>query len=91
MGNAGNVNLLHHEYGHIMQLQELGLVDYLTFVAVPSVLCYWGTELGYFPEEYYYSYPWEYQADQYGRSSHVYEPWANDLSSRYWDAVNRYR
>lgn len=88
MGREGNEVLLKHEYGHTLQLEELGLIDYCNYVVIPSVLCYWGTEFGILPEENYFSYPWEYQADQYGKSSHKYQDWAADLASFYWELVS---
>ena len=88
MGNDGDTDLLNHEYGHTMQLKELGVIDYSTYVVLPSVICYWGTELGVLPGENYYSYPWEYQADQYGGVTRTYKDWAKDNAAYYWNLVS---
>lgn len=84
MGNDGDAKLLRHEYGHTIQLDELGLVTYLTRVVVPSVIFYVGSEVGLYPWENYYSYPWEYQADIYGGATHTYQPWADEMLKTYW-------
>ena len=87
MGDEGDENLLKHEYGHTKQLASLGFGDYLSYVVLPSVSCYWGTTWGFLPPENYYSYPWEYQADQLGDATHTYQPWANVLSDVYWGNI----
>jgi len=87
MGNEGDKDLLNHEYGHTVQLEALGMMKYCTYVVVPSIICFWGTELGILSDENYYSYPWEYQADQYGGVKRPYKDWAKDNAARYWNQV----
>ena len=88
MGNDGDKDLLNHEYGHTMHLAELGIIKYCTYVVIPSVICYWGTEFELLPRENYYSYPWEYQADQYGGVTRKYKEWAQDNAMYYWNLVS---
>ena len=47
-----------HEYGHTIQLKQLGVKKYLLCIGIPSV-CNWGTGN-------YYDKPWEITADYYG-------------------------
>ena len=84
MGANGSENLLKHEYGHIVQSQELGTSGYTYFVVVPSVFGYALDQLGVLPDNMYYSLPWEYKADEYGGASHTYLKWAKGISDKYW-------
>ena len=92
MGKEGGDNLLRHEYGHTIQLKNLGVKNYYKYVVKPSVARYRKTQKGINTEIYnwdtYYSTPWEYQADQLGGAIHNYQPWANESSERYWNMVN---
>ena len=88
MGRDGDEDLLKHEYGHTKQLEELGVFDYCTKVVIPSAVFFWSTELLGLPDENYYSYPWEYQADQYGGVKRKYTDWAEDYSNYYWNIVS---
>ena len=88
MGREGNEDLLKHEYGHTLQLEELGLIDYCRYVVAPSVMGFLGSKLGILPWENYYSYPWEYQADQYGEVKRDYQDWAEYNAAIYWDQVS---
>ena len=86
-GNDCNAKLLRHEYGHTVQLEELGVSDYCKYVVAPSVSAFWLTEFEILHRNNYNSYPWEYQANQYGNADFPYQPWAPNLSEVYWDAV----
>lgn len=92
MGKEGGENLLRHEYGHTIQLKNLGVKNYYKYVVKPSVDRYKKTKKGINSEIYnwdtYYSTPWEYQADQYGGAARQYQPWAKESSERYWYMVN---
>ena len=59
------VRIVRHEYGHTRQLQEQGLLAYTGFVVIPSVACYHLANTGKL-DVYYYSLPWEFEADVYG-------------------------
>ena len=51
-------DVVRHEYGHTIQLKQLGVVDYALCIGLPSWQ-QWGTGE-------YYSKPWEITADIYG-------------------------
>ena len=51
-------DVLRHEYGHVIQLEQLGVVNYALCIGLPSWQ-QWGTGE-------YYSKPWEITADLYG-------------------------
>ena len=55
-------DIVRHEYGHTKQLQELGAINYLITVGIPSVFNLgekWGNGQ-------YYNKPWEVMANIYG-------------------------
>ena len=84
-----NPNLVRHEYGHVQQLREIGLMDYLSMVVVPSVTGFIAMQLGVVPAEHYYDQPWEYKADEYGQPSWGHSSWAKPLSDVYWKIANK--
>ena len=51
-------DVVRHEYGHALQLKEMGLIKYTVFIGIPSLL-----NLG---NGYYYDKPWEITADTLG-------------------------
>ena len=52
------VNTVRHEYGHVIQMEELGVFKFIPAIGIPSIL-----ESGSKP---YYDKPWELTADVYG-------------------------
>ena len=75
-----------HEYGHYLQLKELGLYKYIKYIAIPSLKGYWGG-VGYYE---YYSQPWEYGADLYGEVNRIDYPYSNDVLEKYnnyWNMI----
>ncbi len=59
-GNPTNIKeLIRHEYGHTVQLQQLGFLRYLLFIGIPSWK-QWKKEIPY------YERPWEITADLFG-------------------------
>ena len=52
-------DIVRHEYGHTLQLKQLGVIDYALCIALPSWQ-EWGTNPNY------YSRPWEITADVLG-------------------------
>ena len=62
--NLKGVRWLRHEYGHTVQLNKLGVVQYFCYVVLPSVVCFNSKE--HMPNVSYYSLPWEFEADLYG-------------------------
>ena len=77
-------NLVKHEYGHILQLNQVGFATYTSMVAVPSLIGYGLTEANILPDELYYNLPWERSADYLGNANRSYMSWANTVGSIYW-------
>ena len=51
-------DIVRHEYGHVVQMKQLGVIKYAIDIFLPSALEYGGGD--------YYSRPWEITADIYG-------------------------
>lgn len=85
--DVNSANLLYHEYGHIVQLEEVGILLYVQYVALPSVACFWAREAGWLPKDMYYNLSWENIADRYGKASRKYHPGATDIADAYWGFV----
>ena len=60
-----DVNTVKHEYGHKVQLNNMGLFCYTKNIAIPSVVANVAERMGNLPFDYYSS-PWESEADYYG-------------------------
>ena len=60
-----DINIFKHEYGHALQYEKLGFKQYLTEIAIPSIVAWGVRENGLLPFEYYSS-PWESEANSYG-------------------------
>ena len=76
-------NLLAHEYGHTVHLDQIGVVDYATKVAIPSAISFWLIR----PNPYYESQPWEYIAEYFGNTappSAGYLNHADEMALLYW-------
>ena len=68
---------LKHEYGHTVQLETMGVLNYINDVALPSVTA-WVVETIYKLPFDYHSSPWESEADNYGgvnRNHSEVRPW----------------
>ena len=85
MGNRCDTETLKHEYGHYLQLQEIGIVCYTVYVAAPSL---YGSTLG-LSDSAYYSQPWEYIAECYGQPvrSFDYLPGSDVNALIYWSQL----
>ncbi len=92
---VGRTNLsendVKHEYGHTVQLDNMGLLDYITDVAIPSVTAYNLDKHGKLPYDYYTA-PWEAEADVHGSVSRArdknYPAWTpSDGYYDFWDLV----
>ena len=79
--------ILAHEYGHYLQLQDVGMEKYLQFVALPSVTCWVLTELEILSYEVYYDKAWECMADIYGNVSRSHAEGAEEAALSYWEIV----
>ena len=76
-------NLLDHEYGHTVHLDQIGVVNYFTKVALPSIISFWI----YNNNPYYESQPWEYIAEYFGKTvppPDGYLKCADELALLYW-------
>ena len=81
--SEGGIELLRHEYGHILQQEELGRLGYITFIVVPSVLAFISS--ANLPMEYT-DFPTEYVADllaNVSREGHNYI--MQELAIVYWE------
>ena len=61
------VSTIRHEYGHTVQLKQLGLVNYALCIAIPSIQV-WDDQIDY------YDQPWEITADLFGGVERPYNP-----------------
>lgn len=77
-------NTIKHEYGHYLQLKELGLIRYTRYVFLPSLISFWRDV------EYndYYSLPWEYGADLYGEVNRDSYKYHSDTLKNYYSYWN---
>lgn len=77
-----------HEYGHRIQLKNMGLARYTRKIAVPSLTANILDRLGKLPYDYYGS-PWEAEADELGgvirRADNT--PWPEEAYSSYSDLL----
>jgi RHS repeat-associated protein len=82
-----DANLVRHEYGHTRQLAKLGNSDYLRYVVLPSVTCFWLTEWDKIPSSIYHYLPWEYIANRYGGIPGYNSGKYDMIANTYWDNV----
>ena len=84
---TASANTVLHEYGHTRQEKELGFGNYLVQVAIPSVSYNILSEKYPALKTYYYSMPWEYDADIRGEAYRRdgYAPWAEETNRIYWE------
>ena len=86
--NNSGIRTLKHEYGHRLHFDEIGADTYLITTAIPSLIFAGLTNEGIFPQEYYYSLPWEYVADMYGGVNRGgYSPYAAENAAIFWTAT----
>ena len=82
-------NTLKHEYGHTVQMQNLGVGRYITNVAIPSVIINLLDRQGKLPYDYY-SYPWEAEANELGGAT-LSQKWMPPLpqggDTSYWGLI----
>ena len=80
--------IIKHEYGHTVQLDNYGAVKYTMFVVIPSVSGFILNQMGKLPVDYY-ALPWEHQANVYGGAFVGRDEEARPLSDMYHSAVMR--
>ena len=84
-----NSNTLKHEYGHTVQLENMGMGNYIANVAVPSITINILSRQGKLPYDYY-SYPWEAEANKLGGatlSDSLKPPLPQGGYTSYWDLI----
>ena len=83
-----STNLVKHEYGHRLQLDDMGVINYTTDIAIPSVTANLLDRMGKLPYDYYGS-PWEAGADELGGVCRTYNntPWPEDACDSYGDLI----
>ena len=75
-----------HEYGHCIQLDNMGFCNYIRNVAIPSVGINLLSRAGKLPYDYYGA-PWEAEADTLGGVNRTSDntPWPVGSYSSLWD------
>ena len=73
------IEVLKHEYGHRLQLKEMGFFRYAWEVALPSFTIFWLQKVGKLQYDYN-TYPWEADANKRG-GSEIYKYDISDLPS----------
>ena len=81
-----NENIVKHEYGHYLQLQEMGFGGYISNVAAPSVTAFWLNKAGKLSYDYYGS-PWEHDANEKGEACFTYELWPDDAPKNFFELI----
>ena len=76
--------VIQHEYGHTVQLSQIGLIDYLIFVGAPSKFYFDKTQQGVYSWSEYYDRPWELLADCFGQVDRTYLPNVQRNAEFYW-------
>ena len=86
-----NSNTLNHEYGHTVQMSNMGIVNFTFNVAVPSVTANVLDRMGKLPYDYYGS-PWESEADMFGGVNRTYDntPWPEGVYNSYCDLIKMF-
>ena len=84
-----NADVLRHEYGHTVQLGNMGVGSYITNVTLPSITINLLDRKGNLLYDYY-SYPWEAEANELGGSA-LSQSWLPPLPqggyTSYWDLI----
>ena len=84
-------NTLNHEYGHKVQLDNMGVADYVAEVACPSLTINLLGRVGKLKYDYYGA-PWEAEADALGGVVRTYNntPWPEGAYSSYFDLIKMF-
>lgn len=89
LGNGRrDTDTVKHEYGHRVQLDNMGIGKYITDVAIPSVTANILQRKGKLPYDYYGSI-WESEADRFGGVNRTTDgtPWPEGSYNSYWDLI----
>ena len=77
-----DIQTLHHEYGHILQLKSMGFLRFLVKVIVPSILGNILNRMGRISGAEYYGLPWEKEADMLGGVVRDRTEWKGVVNAR---------
>lgn len=81
-----------YEYGHKLQMDNIGVLSYIFDVAIPSLTINSLQRLGKLPYDYY-SYPWEKEANTLGGSA-LSQGWKSPLpqgsDTSLWELVKMF-
>ena len=75
---------INHEYGHFVHMSMVGPTDFFVTTAIPSLAFAGLSNVGIFPDDYYYDLPWERTADYLGGVEREYLPGTNAVASIFW-------
>jgi len=78
-----NVDILNHEYGHVLQARERGIRMYVASVFIPSATYNFFSRGNTLLSENYYNMPWECSADIRGQVEWEHPIWAEILGILY--------
>ena len=83
-----NLTTLNHEYGHKMQFDDRGIIDYTFKIFLPSITANILDRMGKLSYDYYGS-PWEAEADILGGVNRYYDNtlWPENAYNSYWDLI----
>ena len=77
-------NVIKHEYGHRVHMDQIGVPTYLLTVGIPSATFAGLSRFSTFIKKNYESLPWENIAEQLGNVNGTYLPGAETAASAYW-------
>ena len=80
------LNTLNHERGHTIQMENMGMIDYTMYVAIPSVTINLLSRRKILPYDYH-SYPFEAEADELGGVTYSLDNPIPKGEYNYWSLV----
>ena len=89
--NRQTSTTLNHEYGHAIQMSNMGIIDYTAKVAIPSITINILDRIDKLPYDYYGA-PWEAEADRLGGVNRTYNntPWPEGAYDSYFDLIQMF-
>ena len=81
-------NVVKHEYGHYLQMQDMGVASYTADIALPSATVYWLKQMNKIKYDYYGS-PWESDADKRGGAEREDDkaPWPSSAPKNFFELI----
>ena len=91
VGDTVDTETIKHEYGHRLQLDQMGTWNYIKKVAIPSATIFALSQLVTLDYDYYGA-PFEAEADALGGVNRTYNntPWPDGFYNSYWDLVGMF-